>query len=72
MCSPIGGFIGLIFSSASELVQAVLLAIAAGTFVYVATVEIMTEQFNGNDKKMGKFVCFVLGSGFMIFVWKVE
>lgn len=72
MCTPLGAIAGLFLSGASKMMQAVLLAVSAGTFVYIACVEVITEEFNGPGKKFYKYLCFLLGVSFMVFVWFVE
>ncbi|KAL7711580.1 Zinc transporter [Entamoeba marina] len=61
--TPIGSLVGVFViemmgdTSASELVQGILICLASGTFLYVAIVEILAEAF---EKEKFKFLKFTL------------
>mmetsp|Transcript_23089 Transcript_23089/g.37084 ORF Transcript_23089/g.37084 Transcript_23089/m.37084 type:complete len:436 (+) Transcript_23089:62-1369(+) len=65
--TPFGCFIGLGTATVSTPVGARLFSmtfkgIAGGTFIYIALVEILLEEFEGKDDKAMKLLGFVLGS----------
>ena len=48
------------------------MGVSAGTFIYIATAEIIVEEFSITDDKFKKFFGFLLGIGVMALVWVVE
>jgi len=71
--TPIGIIIGFLSQEilkgfASNLFNAIITGISAGTFIYVATVDILTEEFrNGRDRFL-KFSACVFGFSLTAFV----
>jgi len=60
--SPVGIIIGIIVSeSADALVNGILMSIAAGTFVYVACNEIISEEFETSKHRRSKFCALLMG-----------
>ena len=45
--------------------EATCLALAAGTFAYVATLDILREEFEGHGDRLAKWSCVVVGSAAM-------
>jgi zinc transporter ZupT len=72
IATPLGTLIGVLLDGANGIVKGVLLAISAGTFVYISATEIIIEEFGGAGKKYGKFMMYLIGIGFMVFLWYLE
>lgn len=49
--NPIGIGIGWALSDAGPLVSGIFVSVSAGTFVYIATVEVIVEEFSVNRYK---------------------
>ena len=47
-------------SSVSNLIQGILITLASGTFLYVAVIEILAEQFENGKHKYLKFILAVI------------
>jgi solute carrier family 39 (zinc transporter), member 1/2/3 len=62
IATPLGVTIGILAASAGEIVDVVMSSLAAGTFVYIACTEIVTEEFSVNGYRLWKFVAFLLGA----------
>jgi zinc transporter ZupT len=58
----LGVVIGILASSAGELVDVVMSSLAAGTFIYIACTEIIVEEFSVNGYRWMKFFFFLLGA----------
>eukprot|EP00455_Lapot_gusevi_P024296 TRINITY_DN2522_c0_g1_i2.p1 TRINITY_DN2522_c0_g1~~TRINITY_DN2522_c0_g1_i2.p1 ORF type:complete len:140 (-),score=2.85 TRINITY_DN2522_c0_g1_i2:33-452(-) len=62
--SPLGIAIGIgLASTGSTILVAVFTSIASGTFLYVGANEIVSEEFESNDRRPAKFFCMILGIG---------
>ncbi len=64
--TPIGGVIGIVLGQAIEgplaaIVQAVFLSIAAGTFMYVATFDVLRDEFPQASGRLSKWIAMALG-----------
>lgn len=68
--TPIGIVIGIIFSGTSFVIQAVLLSISSGTFIYISASEIIIEEFAITKYRYQKYFCYLLG-GILVGVLKV-
>jgi zinc transporter 1/2/3 len=44
--NPIGIAIGWILSNSGNLVVGILISVSAGTFLYIATLEVIIEEFS--------------------------
>ena len=44
--NPIGVAIGWILSDQGPLVEGIFMSISVGTFIYIATMEVLVEEFN--------------------------
>lgn len=69
--SPIGILIGMILLS-TELVEGILLAISAGTFLYISASEVIVEEFSITKYKYEKFILFLSGSLFAFILLYLE
>nr|BAN39787.1 metal cation transporter, zinc (Zn2)-iron (Fe2) permease (ZIP) family [Entamoeba histolytica] len=76
--TPIGSLCGVLIvellgeSPISELIQGILICLAAGTFLYVAICEILTEQFENGKYKYIKFTLAIILFLAMSFVTMLE
>lgn len=70
--TPIGALIGVILNDANGIVKGILLAVSAGTFIFISATEIIVEEFSGPGKKGLKFLLYLFGIGFMVFLWFLE
>lgn len=59
--TPVGIFVGIIFSGTSFIVQAVLLSISSGTFLYISASEVIIEEFAITKYRYQKYFCYLLG-----------
>lgn len=59
---PIGVAIGMVVNNfASPLVDASMLAVVAGTFIYVGATEVIPEEWEDSDRKWTKFAALISG-----------
>ena len=72
LTKPVGICIGLLFDDANNATKAIVLAISAGIFLYIATMEILCEEFNTSSMNFFKILFVFLGALAMIFFWYVE
>jgi zinc transporter ZupT len=67
-----GCAIGLGLESAPEIVGALILSVAGGTFIYVACTEILVEEFSSSNYRVLKFISFCFGALIIILLWFSE
>jgi zinc transporter 1/2/3 len=72
LATPIGALIGVLLNGANDIVKGILLAVSAGTFIYIAATEIIVEEFAAPGGKGWKFLLYLIGIGFMVFLWFLE
>ncbi len=70
LATPIGILVGavlgeLLEGAARTAFEAVFLALAAGTFVYVATLDILRDEFLEPGGRLSKWLCVAAGAGVM-------
>ncbi|EAR98823.1 metal cation transporter, ZIP family protein (macronuclear) [Tetrahymena thermophila SB210] len=70
--NPIGIGIGWALSDAGDLVSGILMSISAGTFIYIATQEVIAQEFSKNRYQIVKFIFFLVGVGFISSLYFVE
>lgn len=70
--NPIGIGLGWILADQGLLVTGIFQAISAGTFIYIATIEVIVEEFNFRRYKWGKFFFFLAAIGFVSSFWFIE
>lgn len=68
--TPLSTLLGLVLAifldtDGVDITSSILIALAAGVFVYVATIEIMAEEFNGSHLKWTKLAYMLAGFLFM-------
>ena len=66
--SPLGQILGMILSTLDDKVQGVFMAISAGTFIYIATAEIIVEEFSIAKLKYWKFLTYLGGITFIVLI----
>jgi zinc transporter 1/2/3 len=59
-------------SSTGFFVKGLFGSISAGTFLYVATLEVLVEEFNVNKYKWHKYLFFVIAVGFVSSLYFIE
>ena len=78
ICTPLGIIIGLNVKGSNKLIESIFMGASAGTFVYIACVEIITEEFGNNHhggpakNKYLKLVFYLLGLTLMGVVFYAE
>ena len=72
LATPSGVAIGIIIAAGNDIVNSIFMGIAAGTFIYISTVEIIVEEFSVSKYKWIKFFFFLLGISVMVLVFFVE
>lgn len=70
ICLNLG--LGWILSSEGALVTSIFEAISAGTFLYIATIEVIVEEFNIARYKWIKFGFFLIAIAFVTSIWFLE
>lgn len=70
--NPIGVGIGWILSSQGKLIAGIFMSISAGTFLYIATLEVIVEEFNVKRYKYLKFSFFIVAVAFITSLWFIE
>ncbi|CAD8076958.1 unnamed protein product [Paramecium sonneborni] len=72
LLSPIGILIGIIIARESTLISGIVQSITAGTFIYIASTELIVEEFNKNNNKLIKYILYLLGIMLMSFIVYLE
>lgn len=62
IATPIGVVIGILATSAGEIVDVVMSSLAAGTFIYIACTEIVVAEFSIGGSRCWKLFFFILGA----------
>ncbi|KAL4462641.1 hypothetical protein ABPG74_000471 [Tetrahymena malaccensis] len=70
--NPMGIGIGWALSDAGDLTSGILMSISAGTFIYIATQEVIAQEFSKNRYQIVKFLFFLVGVGFISSLFFVE
>ena len=69
---PLGVVIGWILAGMNDLMAGIFEAIAAGTFIFIASVEIIVEEFSVSEHKKTKLFYYFVGVGVIIGIWFSE
>ena len=72
LAGPLGVGLGWALSSVSPLMAGIFEAIAAGTFIFIAAVEIIVEEFSVSEHKMMKLLFYLIGWGTIVGIWFSE
>lgn len=70
--NPLGVSIGWILTSQGRLITGIFTSISAGTFVYIATMDVINEEFKVDRHQWLKFGFYLVGIGFICLIWLVE
>ena len=70
--NPIGIGIGWAVSGSGPLMVGSFESISAGTFLYIATVEVIVEEFAISKYKKGKFLLYLIACAFICSLWFIE
>lgn len=70
--NPIGIAIGWFMSSSGPFNSGIFISISVGTFIYIATIEIIVEEFNVTRYKWRKFFIFNIAMCFVTSLWFAE
>mmetsp|Transcript_19412 Transcript_19412/g.9013 ORF Transcript_19412/g.9013 Transcript_19412/m.9013 type:complete len:107 (+) Transcript_19412:73-393(+) len=69
--TPLGIGIGMAVSDSSDLIVGIFMSLTVGTFLYIATAEIIVEEFSLGGWRWWKFLAFMVGiaivAGVMIY-----
>ncbi len=69
LCTPAGALLSMpLVHVLSEIHVTIPTAIAAGTFIYVATMDLLPEAFHDTRKRLGPFIALSLGILVMLLV----
>ena len=70
--TPIGIAIGWLVSHAGALLVGIFQCISAGTFLYIATVEVIVEEFAVSRYRFTKYLCYLSSIVFVCGLWFIE
>lgn len=70
--NPIGIGIGWVISDSGPLITGTFESISAGTFLYIATVEVIVEEFAISHYKVTKFILYLVAIAFVCSIWFIE
>ena len=62
---PIGVFLGMYIATFGPIASGICMSISAGTLIYVATSEIIVEEFHTSVLRYTKFFAFFIGAAFI-------
>ena len=58
LATPVGILVGILVSNVNKLVQSILMGASAGTFVYIASAEIIVEEFAMTKHVWAKYLFY--------------
>ena len=64
--------IGWLITNLGEMAEAIFLAISAGTFLAISTMEMLGHELQDQRYKVQKVLILLGATGFISFVWYVE
>lgn len=64
--------LGWVITNFGDLTEAVFLAISAGTFLAISTMEMLGEELHRPSYRIHKFTVLLLSTGFICSVWFFE
>jgi len=70
--NPLGIGLGWILSEEGSLITSIFESISAGTFVYIATIEVILDEFSNTRYKWSKYLIFLVAIGFVSCIWFLE
>lgn len=63
---------GWLLAAQGILTTVIFVSISSGTFVYISTIEVITEEFSLRRFQSSKFACYLGGIFFVCFIWLIE
>ncbi|UCD38362.1 MAG: ZIP family metal transporter [Fidelibacterota bacterium] len=67
LCTPVGALLSLpLLNTLSEIHLTIPTALAAGTFIYVATMDLLPEAFHDTRKRLATFIALSIGIFIML------
>ena len=70
--NPLGVGLGWALAKGGFLIEGIFMAISVGTFIYIATMEVLVEEFNLSRYRYQKFGIFLVAIGFVTTLWFME
>ncbi len=61
LTTPFGIILGILLEKTGKIVEAIFLALSAGTFLYISASEVVVEEFSVSRNKFQNFIGFILG-----------
>ncbi len=72
LCTPVGALLSLpLLHTLSDIHVTIPTALAAGSFIYVATMDLLPEAFHDTRKRLGPFVALSIGILVMLLVTRL-
>lgn len=72
LCTPVGALLSLpLISTLSDIHITIPTAIAAGSFIYVATMDLLPEAFHDTRKRLGPFIALSIGILSMLLITRI-
>ncbi len=72
LCTPVGALLSLpLLHTLSDIHVTIPTALAAGSFIYVATMDLLPEAFHDTRKRLGPFVALSIGILVMLLVTRI-
>jgi len=72
LCTPVGALLSLpLINTLSKVHITIPTALAAGTFIYVATMDLLPEAFHDTRKRLGPFVALSIGIFVMLLITRI-
>lgn len=73
LCTPVGALLSLpLIHTLSDIHVTIPTALAAGSFIYVATMDLLPEAFHDTRKRLGPFVALSIGILVMLLITQLE
>jgi zinc transporter 1/2/3 len=72
LMNPLGILVGWLLSGDGSLIEGVFKGISAGTFLYVATQEMIAQEFSISRFKYAKFLFFIIAFGFVSSLYFIQ
>ncbi|CAK66732.1 unnamed protein product (macronuclear) [Paramecium tetraurelia] len=70
--NPVGIGIGWIMADKGPLYTGIFVSISVGTFIYISTMETLTEEFSISQYKWEKYIIFLVAIAFVSSLWFIE
>ena len=67
--TPLGIILGMILATEGTIYSVIFSSLAAGTFLYIACSEIITQEFSLSGDRWLKFFVFLIGAVIILMLW---